>query len=107
MPVVETPAYLAAAGSFLSETEREEIVSRVAASPTAGIPLGGGIRKMRVSAPGRGKRGGARVVYLFAGEQLPVFLLAAFAKNDKADLTPSERRALIGVGKRIASRCGS
>lgn len=105
--VVETPAYLAAAGSFLSEDEREEIVTRVAANPTAGVPLGGGVSKMRVSAPGRGKRGGARVVYLFAGEQMPVFLLTAFAKNDKADLTPTERRALIDIGKHIASRYGS
>ncbi len=56
--VVETRAYLTAAGSFLSEAELEEIVNRVAANPTAGVPLGGGISKMRVPAPGRDKRGG-------------------------------------------------
>ncbi len=46
-------------------------------------------------------------MYLSAGDRLPVFLLTAFSKNDKADLTPTERRALIGVGKRIATRYGS
>ena len=49
---------------------------------------------------GRGKRGGARVIYLFGGDDVPVFLLAAFAKNEKADLTPAERRAL---GKHVAT----
>lgn len=105
--MVETPAYLAAAESFLSEVEREEIIDRVAANPTEGVSLGGGIRKMRVPAPGRGKRGATRIVYLFAGDKLPVFLLTAFSKNDKTDLTPTERRALIGVGKRMATRYGN
>jgi hypothetical protein len=34
------------------------------------------------------------LIYLFGGEDLPVFLLAAFAKNEKADLSASERNAL-------------
>jgi hypothetical protein len=33
----------------------------------------------------------ARVIYLFGGNDLPVFLLAAFAKNERDDLTPTER----------------
>ena len=45
------------------------------------------VRKFRVAASGRGKRGGARVIYFFCGDDLPIFLLAAFAKNDRADLT--------------------
>jgi hypothetical protein len=38
--------------------------------------------------------GGARILYLFGGEDLPVFMLVAFAKNEKADLSASERNAL-------------
>ena len=37
---------------------------------------------------------GARVIYLFGGTDIPVFLLAAFAKNEKSDLTAKERMAL-------------
>jgi len=44
--------------------------------------------------PGKGKRGGARVVYYFHSEQLPVFLLAAYGKNEKANLTKAERNAM-------------
>ena len=42
----------------------------------------------------RGKSGGARIIYLYGGEDLPVFVLAAFAKNEKANLSPAERNAL-------------
>jgi hypothetical protein len=41
-----------------------------------------------------GKSGGARIIYLFSGASLPVFVLAAFAKNEKANLSPAERNAL-------------
>jgi hypothetical protein len=42
----------------------------------------------------RGKSGGARIIYLFSGESLPVFVLAVFAKNEKSDLSAAERNAL-------------
>ncbi|WP_419856213.1 type II toxin-antitoxin system RelE/ParE family toxin [Candidatus Poriferisodalis sp.] len=104
--VVETPTYLADATAFLSETEREEIVNRVAANPTEGVSLGGGIRKMRVKLPGRGRRGGARIVFLFGGDQMPIILLAAFRKNEKAGLTPKERQALVDIGRRLSAGDG-
>ena len=94
--VVETPHYLAAAQRLFTESEREAIVDRIATDPLCGvlIPGGGGIRKFRVGIGERGKRGGGRVIYLFGGGDLPLFLLAAFAKNEKSDLTPAERAAL-------------
>jgi hypothetical protein len=58
------------------------------------VPGSGGVRKVRFGFGGRGKSGGARIIYLFGGEDLPVFVLAAFAKNEKADLSVSERNAL-------------
>jgi hypothetical protein len=91
--VVETPPYLADAERLFSDEERAAIVDAVSADPICGvvIPGTGGIRKLRVAASGRGKRGGARVVYLFGGDDVPVFLLAVFAKNESADLTQAER----------------
>jgi hypothetical protein len=41
-----------------------------------------------------GKRGGARVIYYYHNERLPVFLLSAFAKNRKANLSRAERNAM-------------
>jgi hypothetical protein len=68
----------------------------VAGDPECGVlvPGTGGIRKMRFGFGGRGKRGGTRVIYLFAGADMPVLLLAAFAKNEQADLSGAERSAL-------------
>jgi len=50
--------------------------------------------QVRVGFGGRGKRGGARVLYIFGGNDLPVFLLSAFAKNEKDDLSRAEQAAL-------------
>ena len=99
--VVETPACLAAARGVLSDAERTEVVTTVAETPKAGAALGGGIRKMRIARPGRGKSGGARVVYLFSGEDIPVFLLTVFAKNEKSNLGTRERTALIAAAKQM------
>jgi hypothetical protein len=94
--VVETPSYLADADRLFSPDERMAIVERLANEPTCGvvIPGGGGLRKVRFGFGSRGKSGGARIIYLFAGERLPVFVLAVFAKNEKANLSPAERNAL-------------
>ena len=64
--------------------------------PTCGVivPGGSGIRKVRFGFGSRGKSGGARIIYLFSGESLPVFVLAVFAKNEKANLSMAERNAL-------------
>ena len=101
--VVETPAYLTAARGILSDALRAGIVNMVAENPAVGVALGGGVRKVRVALPGRGTRGSARVVFLFAGENLPVFLLTVFAKNEKASLSVAERRALISAAKALAA----
>jgi hypothetical protein len=94
--VVETPSYLADAERLFSSAERMAIVDRLAADPTCGvvIPGSGGIRKVRFGYGTRGKSGGARIIYLFSGERLPVFVLAVFAKNEKANISPAERNAL-------------
>ena len=99
--VVETPAFLTAAKGVLAESERVELVTMVAENPEAGVSLGGGIRKVRIALPGRGRRGGARVLFLFSGEDIPVFLLTVFAKNEKADLNTRERTALIAAAKKM------
>jgi hypothetical protein len=75
------------------------IVDRLAADPKCGVvvPGSGGIRKVRFGFGARGKSGGARIVYLFGGENLPVFVLAAFAKNEKANISAAERNAFAKV----------
>jgi hypothetical protein len=99
--VVETSFYLARSKSCMTEDERTALVNLVAADPECGVLLDGGIRKLRFPVAGRGKSGGVRVVYLFAREAMPIFLLTVFAKNEKDSLTKGELTKLVGIAKQI------
>ena len=60
--------------------------------PDAGdlIKGGGGIRKLRYVLPGRGKSGGARVIYYWAVKNDMILMLDIYAKNEQADLTAEQ-----------------
>ncbi len=94
--VVETGRFLRDADRLMPESDRADLVGLIAANPEAGdlIQETGGVRKMRWALPGRGKSGGARVVYYYHNDSLPVFLLAAYGKNEKANLSKAERNAM-------------
>lgn len=96
MTVVETEEFLRRAKPLMSDAEREELVAFVGGNPEAGkiIPETGGVRKVRWGLAGRGKRGGARVIYYYHSERLPLFLLSAYPKNKKANLSKAERNAM-------------
>lgn len=68
----------------------------------------GGVRKLRFAASGRGKRGGARIIYDYLDDTMPLYALLAYAKNDQGDLTPDEKRAVSGMAAAIkATRKGT
>lgn len=93
--VVETEEFARRAAGLMSEDERMGIVDTIARDPLAGVSLGGGIRKLRFGRPGGGKSGGYRTIHFFSGDtDTPVFLLTVFAKNEKANLTPTEAASL-------------
>ena len=96
MTVVETERFLRDAESLMPPAVRAELVRHLAANPEAGdiMPDTGGVRKLRWALPGRGKRGGARVIYYYHNEGVPLFLLAAYGKNEKANLSMAERNAM-------------
>jgi hypothetical protein len=54
----------------------------------------GGVRKLRIALLGRGKSGGARVIYCYHAGTERVFLVLAYSKNRKEDLTGAERVAM-------------
>ena len=90
--VVETPEFLSATRKLMSDEERALLVDYLAYNPTAGdlIPGTSGVRKLR-RLEGRGKRGGARVIYFHHDADMPLFALTAFAKNERADLSQQDR----------------
>ncbi len=64
--------------------------------PTAGdvIRGSGGLRKLRWLAQGRGKRGGARVIYYFQDAKAQIYLIYGYVKSEREELTPDQVRTL-------------
>ncbi len=103
--VIETPDFIAAAKSILSNDERNELISHLSTHPMAGKAMRGtgGARKLRWAAKGKGKSGGARVVYFYSGAKVPVFLLDIYGKNEKDNLTKAETKLLKGILSELVS----
>ena len=79
------------------------MVDLIAANPQIGdiMPGCGGARKLRFAKPGKGKSGGYRVISYHGGDEIPVFLLTVFGKNERANLAMAERNALAVLTKRL------
>ena len=94
--IAEVPEYIRQAEKFLSATERQDIVSYLAAHPKSGdlIEGTGGIRKLRWGRGGRGKSDGVRVIFYYHSERMPLYLLTLFAKNEQENLSKAERNEL-------------
>src|ERR1700681_4900992 len=102
LTVIETEPYLRRAAKLLAPWQMEEVVMMVAGDPEIGtvIPGGGGIRKFRyASQQGKGKRGGARVIYLAVTGKGRVWLLDIYAKNEQENLTKAEIGTMAKIGK--------
>ncbi len=106
--VVEMDEFLAATRKLMDDEERAELVEYLSYHPTAGVvvPGTGGVRKLRWGLEGRGKRGGARVIYYFNDMDMPLYILEAYAKNERMDLTQSECNELRQVTKLIVESYG-
>lgn len=83
--VVETSAFLAKAAKIMTEAERAAIVDAVAGVPAAGDLLKGAgrPRKLRVPLEGRGKRGGARVIYWFHSGRYPAVCFGCLQRTKR------------------------
>jgi mRNA-degrading endonuclease RelE of RelBE toxin-antitoxin system len=87
--VAETPIFQRYAAEVWSEAERNQFISFIAANPEAGdlIRGSGGCRKVRWSTAGKGKSGGARVIY-FNSDEGTIWLLIVY-KKAKFDNLPT------------------
>lgn len=97
--VVETAIFIRQAEKIWNDEERSALIDHVARHPDAGdvIPGTGGVRKLRWSRSGSGKRGGARVIYFFCDVERPIYLLLAYAKAVREDMTPAEKHAVAAL----------
>jgi len=106
LTVAETKAFQRKIKQLLSDQEKEDLINYLAEHPNSGALMKntGGIRKLRWAQSGRGKSGGVRVIYYFHSELMPLYLLAAFGKNEKVNLSDKERNSLAkGVVELVAN----
>jgi hypothetical protein len=101
--VVELPEFQRRAKAVMSDSEREAAILWIAGNPDAGVPLGGGLRKVRIPREGGGKSGGFRTIYVFGGHHMPIFLITVFAKNEKVNLTAKEQAVAMDLSKEIVA----
>lgn len=104
--VIETPEFIKQAKNCLDDQERENFISYIAKNPLDGdlIQGTGGVRKIRwQSDRHKGKRSGARIIYYYHNEDIPIFLFTAYKKNQKEDLTETEKTILHKIIKLIVA----
>jgi mRNA-degrading endonuclease RelE of RelBE toxin-antitoxin system len=90
--VIETPTFQKQADKMWSKEERHAFIDWIAANPQAGdvIPGADGARKVRWAVQGKGKRGGARVIYFNLSEDELVLLVAIYAKSEQSNVSPND-----------------
>jgi len=95
---IETTEFTRDVTARLDDRAYAALQKQLMANPDAGdvMPGCGGLRKVRVPDPKRqkGKRGGARVIYLHVPEADWILLLDIYDKGDKDDVTPEEKKVL-------------
>jgi len=94
--VIETSVFTRQVQDLLSDEEYRKLQAALVGKPTLGplIRGSGGLRKVRWALPGKGKRGGVRVIYYWAAIEEQLFMLLMYAKSERDDLTPSQLRLL-------------
>ena len=88
MVIIETPLFSRLVYDYLSEDEYAALQWALTLHPELGaiIPSSGGLRKMRWAMPGKGKRGGLRVIYYWRNGAGEIWLLTLYSKNESANI---------------------
>lgn len=102
--VVEMKTFEADAKRLFSNDQIDEIVNTLAVNPEKGAIISGtgGFRKWRfANIKGKGKSGGSRIVHYYADGNLPVFLMMAFAKEERDNLSDAQKNDLRKIAAGI------
>jgi hypothetical protein len=103
MEFIETSVFTKLIVRLLPDDSYRLLQDDLAKNPQAGdlMPAGGGIRKLRFALPGKGKRGGARLIYYWQASKDKIYLLLAYAKTKKENLEPAQIKILKTLVKEL------
>jgi hypothetical protein len=99
--IVRLPSFERSARGVLNGEDEAWLDNTLARRPDSGVVVRGtgGVRKLRVALPGRGKSGGARVIYYYHGAADRVLLIRVYPKSRKEDLTGAEKAEMRKLTK--------
>ena len=85
---VESKLFTRLVGDYLTDDAYAELQTALAEAPERGsvVPGTGGVRKLRWAQPGRGKRGGIRVIYYAKTHEGVIWMLTIYAKNEEQNI---------------------
>lgn len=103
LTVLQLPKFKAEATELIGAEGIDALALYLIRHPDAGdlIPGAGGVRKLRWAAKGKGKRGGARIIYIYLLVAARIYLLRCYAKNVKTDLTTDEKKELRQIAAHL------
>lgn len=103
MEFIETQTFTRMVTALLSDDEYQDLQNVLVEFPERGdlIKGGGGIRKLRHAAQGRGKSGGVRVIYYWAKDAAQIYLLVVYPKSKKDTLSDQETAILRKLVKEL------
>ena len=98
---LETPPFTRRIRDLISDEEYRTLQLALGLRPDQGvvIPGTGGIRKLRWSLEGRGKRSGIRIIYYWHRPTQRIYMLLAYPKSEQDDLTAAQARILSRLVK--------
>ena len=96
MEFVEASSFTKYLHDYFTDDEYLALQWYLATHPEAGdiIPGSGGLRKVRWSGKGRGKRGGTRIIYYYHVPEHSVWLLTLYAKGELENISQATLKAL-------------
>ena len=102
MVIIETPIFTKLTTELMNDDEYKDLQEALVSRPDRGslIKNSGGLRKVRWALEGRGKSGGARVIYYWMTDNDQLYMLLAYPKNVQDNLTDTQLKALKKIVER-------
>jgi hypothetical protein len=100
---IETCTFTRLITDLVDDADYANFQKELAANPERGGPMSGcgGVRKVRMALPGKGKSGGARVCYLYLKQNEVIYLLYVFTKGDAENLSAEGKKAMRNLTQQI------